>query len=818
MITAYMHTASHAKKSTTNTIDLKINVKVSLSTGKSTVHLSNKSENSDIHPYDFYIGMWMGGSSPHMDYQMLKGQEDGSGMASLCLPILSTDSDHLKFGVYIKDPDTKIMRHIASGFKSILDVASSIENVTHPDLASSSIFIKDNYSKNQALLHLSNNGTDLKTFVAFCAENLRPSVLHDNESINQKVIEMSFGLHNWIQSCSSVTNTNGGPNFVNSMCFTQCNGCAINYPLLNLVYSSEKHRAPLSLLAYQALATLNYVNLSAKALMDMPDHEFVRSYVVPLCKNFTVCPQTMNYSGDKTLDPAGNLDMGTEDFAMVFSQHMFADVRKGYEEPEFVGRLGQMTDEELQSTVAKIKASPKSEDCAAHLLISDDCETLSGMIKSFEGSILDHYKLAASGAAKSRGVSERLAEMIWDSTRGLKNLSKVSMEDWKDVAALLARYGELRSNCEKGLAPQSQIAISIVSAKGPSFAMGQNDLNGHACTISQTLGANGEEHYTIGEGTANMTIRSLPESVPEQVSLMLNTGEKKFKMLEALSCMSQNYSDILKTDEGKLRVEQAIPGDFKGKDPYKACPFYMAGFFVGLEMDACTPGIIPLQAGTVMPEKLSACDPVEDLWDKVMEKVDKLLVEKHERSAGCKPGAPVFGAPIVDMSGENVTPLPINLGKVMGEQEAREFLSQVAVRNHEVNPPRASEETLKTLMSRWIDLEPASKISKSVPTENVVLSSAEGFQCANMARAALEYKKRVARKFNELQSKESAGEGDGVSMSVMGQMMSVVTQFSVPLPKTDTWRLSSVRNLRRAVSMVPFRMGSGQVSGQFTIM
>ena len=129
--------------------------------------------------------------------------------------------------------------------------------------------------------------------------------------------------------------------------------------------------------------------------MAMPDHECVRNYAVPLCKNFTVCPQTMNYSGDKTLDPAGNLDMGTEDFAMVLSQHMFADVRKGYEEPEFVGRLGLMTDEELQSTVAEIKASPKSEDCASHLLISDDCETLSELIKSFEGSILQHYKLAA---------------------------------------------------------------------------------------------------------------------------------------------------------------------------------------------------------------------------------------------------------------------------------------------------------------------------------------------------------------------------------------------------------------------------------------
>ena len=173
--------------------------------------------------------------------------------------------------------------------------------------------------------------------------------------------------------------------------------------------------------------------------MAMPDHEFVRSYVVPLCKNFTMCPQTMNYSGDKTRDPAGNLDLGTEDFAMVLSHHMFVVVRKGYEVPEYVSRLTQMADEELQSTVASIKASPNSEGSAAHLLISDDCETLSGMIRSFDGSILQHYKLAAFNEWKNHSVgrgsvSERLAEMIWDSTRGLKNLSGVSREDWKDVA------------------------------------------------------------------------------------------------------------------------------------------------------------------------------------------------------------------------------------------------------------------------------------------------------------------------------------------------------------------------------------------------
>jgi len=790
---------------------LKMKIKASLFTGKSTVHLSNKSEGvSEVHPYDFYVGLWMGGKNEKMEYQMLKGQADGTGCASVSVPIALRDSDHLKMGLYVYDPDSKIVRHIVSGHKPLQDIATVIDGVSHTDDSRRSILLKDNYSKNQALIHLANDGTDMEKFRKLCTR-LSPSVLHYNDLINQKVIEMSFGLHNWIEKASCVSNMNGGPNFVNSMCFLESMGCAINYPLLDMTYSSERHRAPLSMLAYNSLATLRYVNMSADEVMALPPNRFVEGYIVPLCKGFTRCPKSMVYTGDKTLDLAGNLDMGTEDFAMVMSSHMFSNLKGTYKPCPKIQAVRDMTDSELRDTLQRLQAGAMSESSDSHVLICDDCETLSGLIKSFEGGIYENYlkALELSGDGDAAG---KYAEMLWEGTRDMDNLKSIPRSEFEGVGKLLARYGEMRRNRDEGKAPCAQMGVSIVSAKGASFAMGKTDLNGHACVIAQTLDESGSESYTIAEGTANMTMRGLPRECPERVGLMLKTGEKSFGVFEALNCITQNLADALKTGSGDMRLEQSIPGEFHGKDPYKTCPFYMAGFFVGLEMGSCTPGVIPLQAqnagvmgGDQLSTEISACDPGEDLMDKVLKETER---------RGVKGGAPVFGAPIADLSGANVNALPIDLEKVMGKDLALNFLNQVKERNNEVYPPRASEAKLKMLMSRWLELEPVTNYKGYMPrrSDAVLLSCSEGFKCADTARAAVEYKRRIARKFNSLQAEDV--KSDGVTMDVHGYMMSAVAQFSVPLPTIgEKWELSCARNLRKAVELVPVSQGMGSVFG-----
>ena len=120
---------------------LKLNVSVSLSTGKTAVHIHNISERvgdalPDItslfphqHDYDFYVGAWMGDTNPHMQFELLKGQTNGTGRAKLSVPILPADTDTLKLGVFVKDPETRMMRHISSGFQGLDWVGEAIDGV-----------------------------------------------------------------------------------------------------------------------------------------------------------------------------------------------------------------------------------------------------------------------------------------------------------------------------------------------------------------------------------------------------------------------------------------------------------------------------------------------------------------------------------------------------------------------------------------------------------------------------------------------------------------------------------------------------------------
>ena len=111
---------------------INITIRASIFTGKSTIKLSNISEQADlakapdiltifpesaVHPYDFHVGAWMGRDNPHMAFEMLKARPDGTGEATVSVPILSCDANSLKLGIYIRDPLTEMQRHLASGLQ-----------------------------------------------------------------------------------------------------------------------------------------------------------------------------------------------------------------------------------------------------------------------------------------------------------------------------------------------------------------------------------------------------------------------------------------------------------------------------------------------------------------------------------------------------------------------------------------------------------------------------------------------------------------------------------------------------------------------------
>lgn len=783
--------------SSTSPFLLRLNVSVSLSTGKSTVHIHNISESAgalpDItslfphaHDYDFYVGSWMGDTNPHMQFELLKGQSNGTGRASLSIPIQDNDTDMLKLGVFVKDPQTRMMRHISSGYQGLEWIGEAIDGVTRFTDAKMSLVLEDNYSKNRALLHFSNAGTDVRALKAL---KLRPSALRCNECINKDVANMTMGVHSLIENVSNVSTMNGGPNFVMSACYTQSGGCAINYPLLNMTYSSKRHLAPLSLLSYMSLATLHSLGKTADEVLAMDDHDFVHKFVVPTCTSFTTCCKTMIYSGDKTLDLKGNLDQPTEDFAMVMCEHYFRDIKDAYAD-KHRATLAEMSNMQLMEHIHSLGDAP-CENSRGHFLIADDCETLSGMIKSIDGGI-HHESYVLAGRDPTV-----LGKRMWECTRGMQNLAAVPVEDFHGVSRLLCRYGDMRENCYKGVTPSAQIGLGVVSAKGASFSTSKADLNGHACTVAQVLDAHGRATYSIGEGTTNVRMQSLPDVCPKKVSLVLSEGVKLFDTTEALGIITQNLGEMLAT-KGQTRNLQTIPSNFDGKDPYTACPFYMAGFFIGFEMGATVPGVIPID--TLHKDTSRA-----------------VLAESGEGGseglADEAPAAqPMFGAPVAGLSLDSVKAIPINLGRVMGEAPATAFLSRVELRNRETYPPRATDDTLRMLASRWGDLDP---LPRKPGVAEWTLSCAEGFECADTLRAVGEYKRRLAREFNALQDKDPLS--DGIKMSVKLHMLSVVAHFAVPLPVREKWDLSCARNLRLALKALPFQAG-GCVGGQFKLL
>lgn len=822
-----------------------LRVRASISTGKSTVHLSNISEQTkkepnilqifpeaDVHTYDFHIGAWMGGDNPHMAFEMLKARADGTGEAMISVPILPGDTNTLKLGIYIRDPQTNMQRHIASGFRKLSNLADDVNGVMSCDHARASLLIKDNYSKNQVLLHFANVDTDIDRLKSVCNQ-LRPSFMLMSDELNQKVGEMTMGLHDMIEKISSVSNLNGGPNFVNSMCFTQSAGCAINYPLLNMTYDSTRHRTSLPMLSYMALATLHYTGLTVTDALALPENEFMQKFVVPMCTSFTVCPKTMVYSGDKTLDPKGNLDQATEDFGMVQCHHYYVGISGAYKDR--YNNLAEMSNNELNEHLKKLVTCPCDES-KGHFLIADDCETLAGQIKSIAGGIhLASHVMAG-------GCPLKLGNMMWDCTRDMHNLASVPKDDFMACAQLLHRYGALNQNSRDGLLPSAQVGLGIVSAKGASFTLGKSELNGHACTVAQTLMADGKAAYFIGEGTTNLRMRNLPDSCPKKVNILLEEGVRMFTTSEVMTIIAENMGEMARVSaKSKARIAQTIPHSYDGKDPYACCPFYMGGFFLGLEMGPNVPAVIPLDtqrhintvlagdAGKDSGREKSVSDAFEAtaanaaisstsessghdfaLKSAVNLSSGSVDIESGETIAGNQVTQPLFGAPVANLCADTVKAVPINLGAVMGEQKAAEFISGILGRNLESTPPRADEPTLKKLMSTWGPVGALPKQSLDTPSQ-WILSCAEGFDDADILRGVAEYKTRLAREFNALQDKDPIS--DGIKMHVKMHMLSVVAHFVVPLPVREKWDLSCARNMRLALKALPFG-GQSASAGQ----
>ena len=82
-----------------------------------------------------------------------------------------------------------------------------------------------------------------------------------------------------------------------------------------------------------------------------------------------------------------------------------------------------------------------------------------------------------------------------------------------------------------------------------------------------------------------------------------------------------------------------------------------------------------------------------------------------------------------------------------------------------------------------------------------ISSCAEAFGDADVLRVVFEYKRRLAEKFNALQTGDAAD--DGIRMTVRCHMLSVVCHFHIPLPTQPKWQLSCARNVKAGLDGMP---------------
>ena len=727
---------------------LKLRCRVSLNTGAQTVHMRGKSDrgatlaSSEDHDYDFYLGAWMGLHNPHMDIQLLKEGEHGTAEASIKVPILSGDIDTVKFGVYVFDDNIRIARHLCSNFTGVQRLCDAIDGVSDYKDAKFSLSMHDNYTKNQALIHFYNDGTDLNTVRKL---TLKSSIMWQNEHLNATVRDMTLGLHTLIEEKAVVTAANGGPGFVNSECWGQCQGCRLNYPLLGIIYSSQNHVTPLPLLSYMAAATIHYTHENAEELLRAGPKDFTEKYAIPLVKCFTACPMVVRYSGDVTLNLKGALTQPTEDFCMNMCKQLYIGVQDYHQSPY---NLKAMDDQELYKHLVYLHGS-KHVPATKGGLAADDCETNVGSILSIQEGILKAY-------IDNCKDSTKLGEAMWQCTRDMPNMRELPKDDFMVLGRLLHRVGSMHDNMETGTLPYIQACFNVVTAKGPSYdTQTANDLNGHACGLMQILDENGDSHYRVLEATTNLTMTDLPKWCPERVRVHLKDGLAELPTREVLATIGQNLSQMMAID-GKIRIEEQIPVNYK--NPYNSCPFYMSSFFLNVKMGDCIPGMIPME-------------------------------KKGDNN-------PLFGAPVACMN--NSSAIPVNLADAMGEEHAKKFLDQIRQRNLECNPPRADCKTLERVASYWGHLDSIASV-KSLGEDVWCVRTMESNLNSFINEGNFELKRRLAERFNAIQAADK--NDDGARMQLSAYMLGINCNITVPLPKKDgTWILSSPSNLKQAIS------------------
>lgn len=703
----------------------------------------------------FYLNSWIGDVSEN--YSIGKLSPQGSTVVKLDLNDGDVNTVKLEYNFVTPTTSGDRLHHLCSSFIPVADLMDHLEGKN-----TNKCFMKNNFSKDAALMTFKNISTDVKEIRSL---KLRPSALLQQEELNKAVFSMGTTLKQKLVSCD-VNNINAGPQFIEGLTFLPMQGVLTNYGLMGFTFKCLESPINLDCTMYNAYKTLEATGLDIGSLSSMSDKDLFFNFGAHLATRSTSCAFTTPYSPDLTYDCVGRVTKDTESITRCMSA-IALQTQGAVKEYHWVETPNQgLADAIKLLSQSDIHDNTKIRDGVSCALLNDDCEDAAlGIILHMEG---------VASLARNFKTPTKLAQAMAQVAHDNRLFAGFTMDHHIPMAESLHRLGTLANN------GKLQAAFSVVSARSAcaenangSQAEHDPQLSGHGTVIGRLTDANGDNHFIPLEGTSYIvTDQPKAKGLTTEIILGLQDGsEQTFDLAKAQTIFAQNLHEIAGLSPHS-RVLGHLLSEYK--DPVKQAPFFVSLFYTGLQQDTKTFGCVPL-----------------------------------DTSAG---SAPMFGAPVMGLSRESSIAIPLTPSLMTNSKDdAKKLMQLICAHANEVFPPKATDAQMTSLMSHWQPCVPPSKDTLMIdPSRHLRAECTSAFDNPQHTTAAVKVYKELAAKFNLLQ-KNTRGE-DGIRMEGYGTFLSAALKMRIPIPSATNprFKTTAIKNLRSAVA----ELGLGSIVTQ----
>jgi hypothetical protein len=764
----------------------------------------------------FLLSAWVGGGSAEFSV----GELDAEGIAEVWILLHPGDVSTLKFSSSFNMVAPKGQRncHFASGPVLVSELVAMLREGPpvpprggRPCFAVSQrcVSMRDNFSKNAAILRFHNAGTDCAAVLSL---PLRNSALLSLDRTNAAVYNLGQRLRAQIGHFA-VSPLNAGPQYMEAFSYLQMQNCLVHYGLLGHVFDQFSSPVQLPWVMYDAYQAVHAAGIHPAALASLSDVDFVLRFGQPLVTGHTACSLTSIYCTDYTLDKEGVAFKlkETEDMARTFGclslqsqlglgERWPGEPLRSYRPPPVsdpsssqigVDAPGSIApcDDLLRCVAALQRAQADRREHELSNRVSyavhcDDCENASlSILQKARGVRAIYEGLAAAGGKGAEPRPEALVDAMVAAAASSKVWTRLfahlTRADHAAMAPALLRLGRMLSD------GRWATAFAVVSAKGPAYTEAcpnaPGALSGHGTVISRIRAGGGVFHGPMEGTTSLCQDPPVPQGVADGVRVRLEDGSiSPFDLSEFATVFAQNVHQCV-----GISADSCIMGHIRADygDAPQRCPFYVAAFYTGLsEGVRGSMGCVPLD--THPPPSFGA-------------------------------GAnPVFGAPVLGLSMPSTMAVPITDDLLSDDLAERScLLDDIHAQMQEACCPEAPQRVIEAIASFWqpvaplrVGFEGAVPANRGSPLllrrgfETTIRSlNTWAFDDPAHTELAVRVYGALADRFNELQARDPAC--DHVIAAAYGHYLSAALRFDIPMRPVggEVVSLSTFRNLRQAV-------------------